>query len=312
MESNIQPMNGSIPAVKQKSVKIRKSKNDRIFEAISYTIVALIALFCLIPFIVMLAGSFSSEESVLKEGYWFWPRSFSLQAYDFIFRYPADVLNAFKISLSVTVIGTALSLFISTMAAYVLYRKEVKYRNGLAFFLYFTTLFNGGLAPYYLWVCNNLHLKNTYLVLVLVPMFNVMYVLIMRSFISGSIPEPLVESARIDGAGDFRIFFQMVLPLSKPALASIGLFTALAYWNDWWTAMMFTDKTQLVSLQYLLYKMLSSINLSSTFAQHVTDNSPKETFKLALTVITTVPIAIVFPFVQKYFVKGVTIGAVKG
>ncbi|OKP94970.1 sugar ABC transporter permease [Paenibacillus sp. P46E] len=291
---------------------MNKAKQDVLFQTVSYTLVSLIAIFCLIPFIVMLAGSFSSEDSVLKDGYWFWPRVFSLEAYHFIFRYPQDVLNAFKNSVLITVIGTAVSLFISTMAAYVLYRKEVKYRNGLAFFLYFTTLFNGGLAPYYLFLSNNLHLKNTYLVLVLVPMFNVMYVLILRSFIKGSIPEPLVESAKIDGAGDFRIFFQMVLPLSKPALASIGLFTALAYWNDWWTAMMFTDKEQYVTLQYLLYKMLSSINLSSTFAQHVSDNSPKETFKLALTVITTVPIAIVFPFVQKYFVKGVTIGSVKG
>lgn len=293
-------------------MKISKPKQDVLFRLASYTLVSLIALFCLLPFIVMLAGSFSSEDSVLKDGYWFWPRAFSLEAYHFIFRYPRDVLNAFKNSVLITVIGTAVSLFISTMAAYVLYRKEVKYRNGLAFFLYFTTLFNGGLAPYYLFISNNLHLKNTYLVLILVPMFNVMYVLILRSFIQGSIPEPLVESAKIDGAGDFRIFFQMVLPLSKPALASIGLFTALAYWNDWWTAMMFTDKEQYVTLQYLLYKMLSSINLSSTFAQHVSDNSPKETFKLALTVVTTVPIAIVFPFVQKYFVKGVTIGAVKG
>ncbi|WP_083613722.1 carbohydrate ABC transporter permease [Paenibacillus sp. P46E] len=312
MKSNVHSLDRPAPKLSRKSVKINKAKQDVLFQTVSYTLVSLIAIFCLIPFIVMLAGSFSSEDSVLKDGYWFWPRVFSLEAYHFIFRYPQDVLNAFKNSVLITVIGTAVSLFISTMAAYVLYRKEVKYRNGLAFFLYFTTLFNGGLAPYYLFLSNNLHLKNTYLVLVLVPMFNVMYVLILRSFIKGSIPEPLVESAKIDGAGDFRIFFQMVLPLSKPALASIGLFTALAYWNDWWTAMMFTDKEQYVTLQYLLYKMLSSINLSSTFAQHVSDNSPKETFKLALTVITTVPIAIVFPFVQKYFVKGVTIGSVKG
>ncbi|WP_438447921.1 carbohydrate ABC transporter permease [Gorillibacterium sp. sgz5001074] len=292
--------------------KIRISKQDLLFQVTSYTAVCLISFFCLLPFVVMVSGSFSSEASVLKDGYWFWPRSFSLQAYRFIFRYPEDVLHSFTLTVLITVVGTAVSLLISTMAAYVLYRKEVKYRNAMAFFLFFTTLFNGGLAPYYLWLSNSLHMKNTYLVLLLVPMFNVMYVLILRSFINGSIPEPLVESARMDGAGDFRIFFQMILPLSKPALASIGLFTALAYWNDWWTAMMFTDKERYVTLQYLLYKMLSSINLSSTFAQHVTTSDPKETFKLALTVITTLPIALVFPFVQKYFVKGVTIGAVKG
>lgn len=283
------------------------------FTALSYTLVSVIAIVCLIPFIVLVAGSFSSESSVLKDGYWFWPRELSLDAYKFIFRYPGDVLSGYKVSIIVTVIGTALSLFISTMAAYVICRREVKYRNVLSFFLFFTTLFNGGLAPYYIWVSKNLHLQNTYYVLILAPMFNVMYILILRSFIRGSVPEPLIESAKIDGAGDMRIFLQMVLPLSKPALASIGVFTALAYWNDWWTAMMFTNKDNLVTLQYLLYKMLSFINMSGAMAQHIQSaDQPKETFKLAMTVIATGPIVLVFPFVQKYFVSGITIGAVKG
>ncbi|WP_336776412.1 carbohydrate ABC transporter permease [Paenibacillus sp. MMO-58] len=291
----------------------RKLNSAPIFTTISYTVVSIIALLCLLPFIVLLAGAFSSESSVLAEGYWFWPREVSLEAFKYIFRYPSDVLSAYKVSIIVTVVGTVLSLFISTMAAYVLGRKELKHRNKLAFFLFFTTLFNGGLAPYYIWLSRNLHLTNTYAVLILGPMFNVMYILILRSFIKSSVPEPLIESARIDGAGEMRIFLQMVLPLSKPALASIGVFTALAYWNDWWTAMMFTTKDSLIPLQYLLYKMLSSINLSSAMAQHVTSlDAPKETFKLAMTVIATGPILLVFPFAQKYFVSGVTIGAVKG
>ena len=284
-----------------------------VFTFVSYAVVSVIAFVCLLPFIVLLAGAFSSESSVLRDGYWFWPREFSLDAFRYIFRYPGDVLSAYKVSILITVIGTAVSLFISTMAAYVLGRKELKHRNKLSFFLFFTTLFNGGLAPYYIWLSRNLHLTNTYTVLILVPMFNVMYILILRSFIRGSVPEPLIESARIDGAGEMRIFLQIVLPLSKPALASIGVFTALAYWNDWWTAMMFTSKDSLIPLQYLLYKMLSSINLSAAMAQHVTNpDTPKETFKLAMTVIATGPILLVFPFAQKYFVSGVTIGAVKG
>ncbi|MBD3917248.1 carbohydrate ABC transporter permease [Paenibacillus sp. PR3] len=291
----------------------RKLNSAPVFTAVAYTVVSIIALICLIPFVVLLAGAFSSESSVISDGYWFWPRDFSLDAFKFIFRYPGDVLSAYKVSILIAVIGTALSLFCSTMAAYVLGRKELKHRNKLAFFLFFTTLFSGGLAPYYIWLSRNLHLSNTYAVLILVPMFNVMYILILRSFISSSVPEPLIESARIDGAGDLRIFLQMILPLSKPALASIGVFTALAYWNDWWTAMMFTTKDPLIPLQYLLYKMLSSVNLSSAMSQHVTNlDAPKETFKLAMTVIATGPILIVFPFVQKYFVSGVTIGAVKG
>jgi ABC-type sugar transport system, permease component len=290
-----------------------KLNNSPVFTTISYTLVGLISLVCLIPFIVLVAGSFSSESSVIRDGYWFWPRELSLDAYRFIFRYPGDILQSYKVSLIITIVGTSISLFISTMTAYVLCRKEVKYRNGLSFFLFFTTLFSGGLAPFYIWISKNLHMQNTYLVLILAPMFHVMYILILRAFIKGSVPEPLIESAKIDGAGDLRIFLQMVLPLSKPALASIGVFTALAYWNDWWTAMMFTSKQDLAPLQYLLYKMLSSINLTGAMAQHIQSaDQPKETFKLAMTVIATGPVVLVFPFVQRYFVSGITIGAVKG
>ncbi|WP_337103381.1 carbohydrate ABC transporter permease [Paenibacillus sp. YIM B09110] len=291
----------------------KKLNSSPVYTAVSYVIVSIIAIVCVLPFIVLISGAFSSESSVMREGYWFWPREFSLEAFAYIFRYPEDVLSGYKVSIIVTGIGTVVSLFISTMAAYVLCRKELKYRNALSFFLFFTTLFSGGLAPYYIWLSRNLHLTNTYLVLILAPMFNVMYILILRSFIRGSVPEPLIESAKIDGAGDLRIFLQMVLPLTKPALASIGVFTALAYWNDWWTAMMFTNKDYLMPLQYLLYKMLSAINLSAAMAQHVSNlDTPKETFKLAMTVIATGPIVLVFPFVQKYFVSGITIGAVKG
>lgn len=284
-----------------------------LFSTFAYVVISIIAVITFLPFVVLIAGSFSAESTVIKEGFWFWPRDFSLEAYAFIFRYPGEVLSAYRVSILITVIGTAIGLLFSTMAAYVLYRKEVRYRNKLAFFLFFTTLFNGGLAPFYILITKYLELKNTLGVLILLPMFNVMFILILRSFIRGSIPEPLIESAKIDGAGEYRIFFQMVLPLSKPALASIGLFTALAYWNDWWTAMMFVDKEHLIPLQYMLYKMLSSVNMSSAMAQYAgAIDQPKETFKLAMTVIATGPILLVFPFVQKYFVKGVTIGAVKG
>ncbi|WP_139997342.1 carbohydrate ABC transporter permease [Paenibacillus paridis] len=294
------------------SVKSKKDSSP-VYTTIAYAVVTIIALVCVLPFIVLLAGAFSSESSVLKDGYWFWPREFSLEAFQFIFRFPEDVLSAYKVSILITIIGTVVSLFISTMAAYVLCRKELRYRNALSFFLFFTTLFSGGLAPYYIWLSRYLHLSNTYYVLILGPMFNVMYILILRSFIKGSVPEPLIESGKIDGAGDLRIFLQLVIPLSKPALASIGVFTALAYWNDWWTAMMFTSKDQLIPLQYLLYKMLSAINLSAAMSEHVSSvSTPKETFKLAMTVIATGPIVMVFPFVQRYFVSGITIGAVKG
>ena len=199
------------------------------------------------------------------------------------------------------------------MAAYVMYRKEVRYRNVLAFYIFFTTLFSGGLAPYYIILATVYHLKNTYFVMLLVPMFNVMYILILRNFIKSSIPDSLVESAKIDGAGDFRIFLQIILPLSKPALASIGLFTALAYWNDWWTPMMFVEREILYPLQYRLYLILSSVNLAANVVQSaVTISLPQESLKLALTVVSVGPIVLAYPFAQKYFVKGITLGAIKG
>ena len=182
----------------------------------------------------------------------------------------------------------------------------------MAFYLYFTTLFSGGLAPYFIIVSNVLHLRNTILVLLLVPMFNVMYILILRNFVK-SIPDSLMEAAQIDGAGDFYIFIRIILPLTKPALASIGLFTALYYWNDWWTAMMFVDKEKLYPLQYVLYQILSSVNVAAHIVNNIPSfKMPKETLKLAMTVISTGPIILLYPFLQKYFVKGVTLGSIKG
>ena len=185
----------------------------------------------------------------------------------------------------------------------------------MAFFLYFTTLFSGGLAPYYIIVSRVLHLRNTLWVLYLVPMFagaGVFYILILRSYVK-SIPDSLIEAARIDGAGDFAIYWRIILPLSKPALAAIGLFMALAYWNDWWTPMMFVEKEVLHPLQYVLYRILSSVNIAAHMVNNIaTIDMPKESLKLAMTVVTTGPIILLYPFVQRYFVKGITLGAVKG
>jgi putative aldouronate transport system permease protein len=199
------------------------------------------------------------------------------------------------------------------MAAYSLSRKDLRYRNKLAFFIYFTTLFNGGLAPTYIVITTVLHLKNTLAVLILGPMFSVFYILILRNFFMNSIPASLSEAAKIDGAGDFTIFLRIVLPLTGPALASIGLFTALAYWNDWWTAMLYVERQSLMPLQYVLYKILSSVTMAANIVNNVaTLNLPKESLKLAMTVISIGPIVLAYPFVQRFFIKGITLGSVKG
>ena len=177
-------------------------------------------------------------------------------------------------------------------------RKDLKYRNFLAFFVYFTTLFNGGLVSYYIILSNVYKLQNTIFVLLLVPMFNALYILILKNYIKGYHPDTLSESAKMSGTGDFRIFIQIVLPLSKAALASIGMFTALAYWNDWWTAMMFVQPQNLHPLQYVLYSILSDVNASAMLVNKVPSlEMPKESLKLALTVVATGPIIFVYPFV---------------
>jgi len=294
-------------------MKIKKTFDMKLFNVIAYSIIGFFGLITLLPFLMLLTSSFATEHDIIHYGYTLIPRDVSFDAYTLVFKEPAKILRAYGVTVSLTVVGTALSLFVSTMAAYVLFRKDVKHRNKLSFFLYFTTLFNGGLASFYIIIRNHLHLGDTYMVLLLVHMFNVVFILILRSFMQGSLHDSLLESARIDGAGDFTIFLKIVLPLSKPALATIGLFTGLAYWNDWWTPMLFVDNKNLFPLQYVLYRVLSSAESARTIVNApVAIDSPKESLKLALTVISIGPIVLLYPFLQKYFVKGIMIGAVKG
>lgn len=295
-----------------------KKPNNQIMESVTikifaYLIVGLFAAVAILPFAILFINSFASEQSIISHGYTLFPKEFSLDAYELVFLNPWKIVHSYCVTILLTVSGTFLSLFLSSMAAYVMFRKDVKYRNWLAFFLYFTTLFNGGLASFYIIVTQYLHLKNTFQVLLLVPMFNVINILILRNFLRGSIPEELIEAAKIDGAGDFGIFLRVVLPLFKPALASIGMFTALGYWNDWWTPMMFVERENLWPLQYVLYQILSSTNIASNMINNIAVfNLPKESLKLAMTVIATGPIVLIYPFVQKYFVSGITLGSVKG
>lgn len=292
-------------------MKIKRSPDEIIFQILAYIILGMIGFITIFPFLVLIGSSFESEREILTRGYSVIPQKISLEAYDMIFRNPQKILRAYGVTIFITFAGTSISLFISAMSAFVISRKNLKYRNYLAFFLYFTTLFNGGLAPFYIIVSNVLHLRNSLLVLLLLPMFNVLYILILRNFIK-MIPDSLTEAAQIDGAGDFQIFTMIILPLTKPVLASIGLFTALVYWNDWWTAMMFVDKDAIKPLQYVLYQILSSVNVAAFMVNNIASfNMPKETLKLAMTVVSTGPVILLYPFVQKYFVKGVTLGAIK-
>lgn len=296
---------------------MKKSKDIKVFNILSYTLIALVAIICLIPFLMVVVGSFTAEKEIIANGFSFFPKELSLEAYKTALKEPMAILRAYGVTASLTVIGTAIGLFIVAMTAYVLQRKDFKWRNKVSFFFYFTTLFSGGLVPWYILMVKYLGLKDSYLSLLLPPLLSVFNIIIMKSYMSG-IPQALTESAKIDGAGDFTIFMKVILPLVKPALATIGMFIALGYWNDWYNSMLFINNENLYSLQYYLYKIVNNIEAYKTMlAQNSSAVSgaiemPSESLKMALTVIVTGPIILVYPFIQKYFVSGVTIGAVKG
>ena len=293
-----------------------KKQMDRLLlTVLGYVFISLLAIVCIIPFLLIISSSLTEESTIVENGFQLLPTAFSVDAYALLFKYPAQMLKAYGVTIAVTALGTLAGLFLTAMTAYVLQRKDFKWRNKFSFFFFFTTLFSGGLVPWYLMIVNYLDLKDKLIVLILPMLLNVFYIIVMKSFMS-SIPEAITESAKIDGAGDFRIFIQLMLPLSKPALATIGLFIALGYWNDWYHALLFISSENLMPLQYYLYKMLGNMDgmrkaMVSSGAV-VTMNIPTESLKMAMTIVATGPILLAYPFIQRYFVQGLTIGAVKG
>lgn len=291
----------------------KKRKTDSLTITF-YVVVFLVAMICFIPFWLIVIGSLSSEMDVVQHGYALWPENFSLASYQMVFMIPARILQAYKVSITITVVGTFLSLFFSTMAAFVLMRKDFKYRNPIAMFLYFPSIFSGGMLPGYLLVVKYLGLKDNIWALILPGMISAWNIFLLRNFMS-DIPDSIMESAKLDGASDFQIFWKLYLPLSKAGLATIGLFTALGYWNSWSGAMLYINTPSKYPLQFLLYSMLANVQGLQEMAAAsgvAMPNMPSETYKMAMAVVTTGPILLLYPFVQRYFVKGITVGAVKG
>ena len=293
---------------------IKLSASSKTFYVICYVIVALVALVCLIPFILLISGSFTSEQWIRFHGFSLWPGEFSLEAYKIIFKTPEKIVRAYGVSIFITAVGTLAGLFLTSLTAYVISRKDAKDRNALSFFFYFTTLFNGGMVSTYIFYIQYLHLKDNYLALILPGVFNVFYLLIMRTFVN-NIPFALIESAKLDGAGEWRIYFTIILPLLKSGLATIGLFLALGYWNDWYNAMLYMNDEAKYPLQYMLYSVQQQTQALARIAAQAgiqVANLPSNSLKMAMAVVATGPIIIVYPFVQKYFISGITIGSVKG
>lgn len=303
----------------EKSIFISRRKLARdvlSVNIVGYVLIGLFALICLLPFYLIVMASFTAETSLIREGYPLLPRlrEFSVQSYGLCLKNPVSILKAYGVTLGVTVVGTFCAVLLSTMTGYVLSRKDFPWRNGFSFFFFFTTLFNGGLVPWYLLCIRYLKFKNSVLGLMLPLMFSVWNMIIAKSFMSG-IPGEITESAKIDGANDIVIFAKLILPLSKPLIATLGLFSALAYWNDWYNCMLYVTNENMFTLQYYLQRMLGSAEAMRIVAEKsgiALPSIPLESMKMAMTVIATGPIVLLYPFVQRYFVKGLTIGAVKG
>ena len=293
---------------------IKKGADQISLSIIGYTVIGLFALLCVVPFYLIVIASFTSNGELIRSGYPLVLSNPTLEAYRLSIKNPEQILRAYGVTIAATAIGTTLAVFLATMTGYVLSRKDFPWRNKFSFFFFFTTLFNGGLVPWFI-LCNRyLGFKDHFYALILPLMFSVWNMIIAKSFMNG-IPAAITESAKIDGANDFTIYLRLILPLSKPLIATLCLFTALAYWNDWYNCMLFIGKDNLYNLQYYLQRMLGSAEAMRIVAEKSglpLDAVPLESMKMAMTVIATGPIVLLYPFVQRYFVKGLTIGAVKG
>ena len=300
---------------------VRGGADETILHIIAYIFVSFIAVSCLLPFILVLSASFSSEAAILKNGFSLFPQEPGIEAYKQVFNQPIVIARAYIVTITLTVCGTFIALTLQSMTAYILARRDFKWRNAFSLFFYITMLFNGGLVPYFILMTQYLQMRNNYLALLLPLLFSVFNLLILKSYIMG-IPVEMIESAKIDGCSVFRTYLSVILPLMKPALATIGLFIALGYWNDWYSAMLFISDDKMKPLQYMLYEKVNNIEgykrliasgTTSLSAEAVSAISiPTETLKMALTVVVTGPIILLYPIIQKYYVKGITLGAVKG
>ncbi|HEY4430735.1 MAG TPA: carbohydrate ABC transporter permease [Paenibacillus sp.] len=290
--------------------------SSRVFRMMAYLIITIFSLLCLFPFLLIISGSLTANESIIRDGFHLIPKVFSLEGYEMVFIFPTQLIKAYSVTVFVTVVGTLVGLFLITMAGYVLQRKDFKYRNQLSFFIYFTTLFGGGLVPWYIMLTTYFGLTDTYAVLILPGLMTPFLIILMKNFIKFAIPEELFESAKIDGANDFRIYYSVVLKLAMPGIATVGLFLALTYWNDWFMSSLFINDVSMYQLQYYLYNTINTMMFVSQMATGtgvtLGRDIPTESTKMAMAIVVTGPIIFLYPFVQRYFVKGLTIGAVKG
>lgn len=298
----------------ESGAKVKLGTSDKIIRGFGYVFITLYAICCIVPFIIIVSSSFTAETVIRAEGVQFLPKEFTLEAYNMVVK-GGGIWKSYALTILMTAAGTFLGLSIISMTGYALQRKDFPFRNVISFYIYFTSLFSAGLAPYYLVMTQTYHLQDSYLAVLLPLMMSPWLIILMKNFVK-AIPHEITESGKIDGAGDMKIFTSLILPMLKPALATIGLFLALGYWNEWYQSSLFlSSKVEVKPLQYTLYEIVNKIDAlrNSVAGQYVTlTDIPQESVKMANAVLATGPIVLLYPFVQRYFISGITVGAVKG
>jgi len=291
-----------------------KRNKTNIFIHIFFIIASVVFL---VPFIIIVSASFTDELALLDNGYKLIPSKFSMLAYKYLFKNPQIIIDSYLITILATIVGTFVSVLLMTMASYTLSRNNCKFRKAFSFYIFFTMLFSGGLVPSYILTTQYLHLQDTVWVLILAGLINPFYIIMIRTFFK-QLPDSLFEAAKLDGASESIIFFRIVIPLSKPVIATIAFMITLGRWNDWYTPLLYITEKKLMPLQYLLYKMMANLQFLLSSMKDAPQMNfditqiPGENLRMAMLIVATGPMLFVFPFFQKYFTKGLTIGAVKG
>lgn len=286
-------------------------------RVIVHIFVLLFSLICLYPFLLVIGGSLMTNSEAINSGFKVIPDEPTLASYKILLGNSALIFNGYRITVFVTVVGTCISIAVNGMMGYVLSRKHLAGRRVLNLYVLLTMLFNGGMVPWYLVCTQYLHLKDTIWALILPSVVSAWYIFLIRNYFTG-VPEELWESAKLDGASEFAVFSKIYLPLATPVIATVVLFAALGFWNDWWLGLMLIDDSSKQPLQMLLRTMISNIQFLQTMSQQSSEvqamlaSVPGDGVKMAMVVVSTGPIILVYPFVQKYFMKGIMVGAVKG
>ena len=301
-------------------MKAKLMKHERVGTIITHLFFCLFSLCFIVPFLYVISVSVSNEELMNTYGYKLIPMQFDLTGYQYVFSNMGQILDSYGVTAFTSIVGTILGVIVMSMAAYPIAMRDFKYRRPITFFIFFTMIFGGGLIPSYILITQYLGMKDTIWVYIIPTLANAWNIMVLKTFFQG-LPISCIESARLDGASEMRIFFSIVLPLSKPVLASVGLLTLLTRWNDWYTTLIYIDDKKLYSLQFLLQKILMDAEFVNNIAKNTPGGMidigkmvkvPTESVRFAMCIIAAGPMLVVFPFFQRYFTRGLTIGSIKG